>query len=222
MSSGATARPTHRAAGGSIIVCPWKVVQLTTHTYTRSHNGYNHFFVWIWVTARAHRGNSDEANVAGRHMFKGHPRKSITAKTKMNCLCHKDSDGEKESDSWSSSIFYCLSPHLPLKKLFWNLQLKKKENKRCSKALKLNFNVGLWATIAETLWVCPVIVDVFSQHGCLIIKSLSKFVKALSFWCSGWEARAAVRVHLHVCAHTSQRRCGFYFCAHINKNTICC
>lgn len=35
--------------------------------------------------------------------------------------------------------------------------------------------------MAEALWVCHVIVDVFSQHGCLIIKSLSKFVKALVF-----------------------------------------
>lgn len=33
--------------------------------------------------------------------------------------------------------------------------------------------------MAETLWVCHVIVDVFSQHGCFIIKSLSKLVKAL-------------------------------------------
>lgn len=35
--------------------------------------------------------------------------------------------------------------------------------------------------MADMLWVCHVIVDVFSQHGCLLIKSLSKFVRTLVF-----------------------------------------
>lgn len=57
-----------------------------------------------------------------RHMFKGHRRKSITVKMKINCLCYKDTDGKKgESDSLSSFIFYCVSLHLHPKKLFWNL-----------------------------------------------------------------------------------------------------
>lgn len=53
--------------------------------------------------------------------------------------------------------------------------------------------------MAEALWVCHVIVDVFSQHGCLIIKSLSKFVKALVFSVFGAEFERREQPSVYIC-----------------------
>lgn len=55
------------------------------------------------------------------------------------------------------------------------------------------------------LWVCHVIVDVFSQHGCFIIKSLSKFVKALGVSVSGAEFERREQPSAHICMSACTR-----------------
>lgn len=65
------------------------------------------------------------------------------------------------------------------------------------------------------------IVDVFSQHGCLIIKPSSKFVRLLSsldFFFFPVARREQPSVH--VCVHAESRayRYGFPFGAHTHSN----
>lgn len=120
-----------------------------------------------------------------RHMFKGHRRKSITVKTKINCLCYKDTDGKKRGIG-QLELIHILLRFTPFTSqeviLEFRFQLKKKGGeKKCNEDHELNFDLGLGATVTEMFWACHVIVDVFSQHGCLIIKSLSKFAKTLVF-----------------------------------------
>lgn len=179
MSSGATARTTHGTTEGSVIVCPWKVVQLTTHIHSLTQC-YNQFRIWVTagVITTHHTWLSGIClKVTGENPSLW--RRKLTASATRTLMEKKRGIGQLE-------LIHILLRFTPFTSqeviLEFRFQLKKKGGeKKCNEDHELNFDLGLGATVTEMFWACHVIVDVFSQHGCLIIKSLSKFAKTLVF-----------------------------------------
>lgn len=124
-------------------------------------------------------------------MSKGHRQEySSRQRRKLTASATGTLIERRKSDSLSSSIFCCISFHLRLKKWFCKLRLncRKKKKAQLMNWISTLFKSRAVATdLMEIFWVCDVIVDVFSQHGCSFIKSycqtLPRLLSSL-FWSS--------------------------------------
>lgn len=146
-------------------------------------------------------------------MSKGHRQEhSSRRRRKLTASATGTPIERRKSDSLSSSIFCCISFHLRLKKWFCKLRLncrkKKKKKAQLTNWISTLFKSRAAATdLMEIFWVCDVIVDVFSQHGCSFIKSycqtllrlLSSLFRSCESEMSHQALPACLSTYIHVC-----------------------